>query len=209
MLVVAICGGSGSGKTTLARYLQRSLGTANVQLISCDHYYRPLRAGQLPSERDWDEPAALDLAQLARHLLSLKAGQSIERPQWDFSSHSRGAARVVVEPKPVILVEGILIMAPEELRAAYDLSVFVDAPSDVRLARRIRRDLVERGRDPDGVLTQYLEQVRPAHLRWVEPWRWEADLVVPNSGPRQEERFRMVSQVIQERLAVPEPPKRG
>jgi uridine kinase len=178
---VAIAGGSGSGKTSLTRALVGLLGSTECAVLDHDSYYRD--HGNLPlalrAEVNFDHPESLENDLLARHLAELVAGRAIERPCYDFATHTRTRRTLRVEPRPVIVCEGILLLAVPELAPAFDLRVFVDTPADVRALRRVQRDLVERGRTLEAVVAQYLTTVRPMHERFVEPARATADLVLP------------------------------
>lgn len=182
-LVIGIAGGTGSGKTTLAARLVSELGE-DVAKVEHDWYYRD-RSGLPEDEREqvnYDEPAALDNALLAHHLGELKAGRAVECPQYDFATHTRKAATRRVEPARIVAVEGILLFAIPELCAALDLRVFVDTDDDIRLMRRITRDIVERQRDIASIQHQYYASVRPMHLLHVAPSKRQAHLVVPEGG---------------------------
>ncbi|MCB9779761.1 MAG: uridine kinase [Alphaproteobacteria bacterium] len=176
--VVLVAGGTASGKTTL---VNRVAGRAADSLVlSHDRYYLDVVD---PKRHNYDEPAALDTAQLVHDLERLRAGQPVALPRYDFATHSRLAEGELVQPAALIFVEGILVMADRRLRQLADLRVFVHAPADVRLARRLERDIVARGREPEGVLRQYLSTVRPGHRRHVEPSRFHADVVVDGEAP--------------------------
>jgi uridine kinase len=180
--VIGIAGGTGAGKTTLVRFLTPRF--PRVCLVDLDSYYRD-RSRIAPESRtdlNYDEPSAIELSLLLDHLRQLANGRAVQKPRYSFESHTRIGADLV-SPAPLILVEGLLALWWEELRAVLDLKVFVDAPPGVRLVRRIRRDVTERGRDVESVLTQYLSTVRPMHERYVESTRCHADLVVVNTGP--------------------------
>jgi uridine kinase len=182
-LVIGIAGGTGSGKTTLAKCLVRELG-ADVTLIEHDWYYRD-RSGVPASEREainYDEPAALENDLLVQHLGELRSGRAALCPQYDFSTHTRKAATRAVKPSRIIAVEGILLFAIPELRVAFDLRLFVDTDDDIRLMRRIQRDLVERQRDIASVEHQYFGTVRPMHLLHVAPSKRHAHLIIPEGG---------------------------
>jgi uridine kinase len=177
---LAIAGGSGSGKTTLARALVGQLGPTECALLDHDSYYRDL-SHLPPAERaatNFDHPDSLDSALLAHHIDELRAGRAVQRPRYDFSTHSRLPTATRVQARPVIVCEGILLLAVPELRHAFDLRVFVDTPADVRALRRVQRDISERGRTVESVVQQYLDTVRPMHERFVEPARATADLVL-------------------------------
>ncbi len=182
-LLLGIAGGTGSGKTTLAAKIGEALGEGST-LISHDWYYRD-RSLCTPEEREainYDEPAALDNALLARHLDELRSSRSVDCPQYDFATHTRRAETVPVPARPVVVVEGILLFAVPELRDRFDLRLFVDTDDDIRLMRRIRRDIVDRGRDLRSVEDQYYKSVRPMHLLHVAPSKQHAHLVVPEGG---------------------------
>ena len=177
---VAIAGGSGSGKTSLTRALVGLLGQDHCAVLDHDSYYRDL-AHLTPAARaetNFDHPESLESLLMAQHVASLRAGQAVERPVYDFSVHTRTKRTKRVEPRPIIVCEGILLLAVPELRDAFDLRVYVDTPADVRALRRVQRDIVERGRTVESVVLQYMETVRPMHERFVEPARETADLVL-------------------------------
>lgn len=177
---VAIAGGSGSGKTSLTRAMVGLLGREECAVLDHDSYYRDL--AHLPfamrAEVNFDHPESLESDLLARHIATLRDGSPVARPVYDFATHTRRPLTTHVEPRPVILCEGILLLAVPELRTAFDLRVFIDTPADVRALRRVQRDIVERGRTVESVVHQYLESVRPMHERFVEPARTTADLVL-------------------------------
>jgi uridine kinase len=182
-LLIGIAGGTGSGKTTLAARLVAELG-ADVALIEHDWYYRDRSAlSELEREQvNYDEPAALDNALLAAHLSELRAGRGVHCPQYDFATHTRRSATRAVSPARIVAVEGILLFAIPELCEAFDLRVFVDTDDDIRLLRRISRDIVERQRDIASIEQQYHSTVRPMHLQYVAPSKRRAHLVVPEGG---------------------------
>ncbi|MEQ1569706.1 MAG: uridine kinase [Myxococcota bacterium] len=179
MFVLGIAGGSASGKTTLARALADRLGDRCL-LVAHDRYYRPRSQAR---ERNFDHPDALDSGRLIDDLHRLKAGHPAHLPVYDFARHDRADHADRVDPRPVVIVEGILILAVEPLRELLDLRVYVDAPDDLRLARRIRRDVAERGRTALEVLDQYERSVRPMHHEWVASSRHHADVVVDGTQP--------------------------
>lgn len=176
---VGIAGGSGSGKTTITNALMGTLGDRGV-LLQHDWYYRD-QAGVPEAERagvNFDHPEAQETELLAAHLQRLRAGETIEAPQYDFTTHTRTAQTLRIAPRPFIVVEGINTLANPGLCALFDLTVFVDTPPDIRFIRRLQRDVVERGRTVTSIVEQYLGQVRPMHLRHVEPCQLKADLVL-------------------------------
>jgi uridine kinase len=182
-LVIGIAGGTGSGKTTLSKRLVQELAD-DVTIIEHDWYYRD-RSGVAASEREginYDEPAALDNALLARHLGELRAGRAVECPQYDFATHTRRRQTRAVQPSRIVAVEGILLFAIPELCEAFDLRIFVDTDDDIRLLRRIKRDIVERQRDIASIQSQYYATVRPMHLLHVAPSKRQAHLIVPEGG---------------------------
>jgi uridine kinase len=182
-LLLGIAGGTGSGKTTLARKIGEALGESST-LISHDWYYLD-RTGYTEEQREainYDEPAALDNALLGKHLDELRQSRAVECPQYDFATHTRRFDSVAVPARHVVVVEGILLFAVPELRDRFDLRLYVDTDDDIRLLRRIRRDLLDRGRDLHSVEQQYYGSVRPMHLLHVAPSKRFAHLVVPEGG---------------------------
>ena len=183
ILVIGIAGGTGSGKTTLMDNLVNRFGD-DVTVLSHDNYYRR-RDDMTMEERqkvNYDEPAALETDLMVRHLDKLRGGEAIDCPVYDFTQHNRSDKTITVVPKRVIIVEGILIFEDEALRDLMDIRIFVDTDADVRLGRRILRDVEERGRTLQSVLEQYQNTVKPMHERYVEPSKKHAHLVVPEGG---------------------------
>ena len=183
ILVIGIAGGTGSGKTTLMDNLVKRFGE-DVTVLSHDNYYRR-RDDMTMEERqnvNYDEPAALETDLMVRHLAQLRRGESIQCPVYDFTVHNRSDRTVTVVPKKVIIVEGILIFEDEALRKLMDIRIFVDTDADVRLCRRIARDVGERGRTLQSVLDQYQTTVKPMHEMYVEPSKKFADIVGPEGG---------------------------
>ena len=183
ILVIGIAGGTGSGKTTLMDNLVKRFGDV-VTVLSHDNYYRR-RDSLTMAEREkinYDEPAALETDLMARHLEKLRRGETIECPVYDFTAHNRSDRTITLEPKKVIIVEGILIFEDAQLRDLMDIRIFVDTDSDVRLCRRIARDVNERGRTLTSVLDQYQTTVKPMHEKYVEPSKKYANIVVPEGG---------------------------
>jgi uridine kinase len=183
-LILGIAGGTGSGKSTVARKVAESLGAASVAFIDMDAFYR--NYAHLPIEErrrlNWDHPDQLDLELFVAQLELLRAGVSIDKPVYDFVTHTRAAHTVHVAAAQVIVVDGILLFCDERLRRLCDVKVYVDADADIRLARRIRRDMAKRGRPLQEILDQYLTTVRPMHLQFVEPSKRYADIIVPEGG---------------------------
>jgi uridine kinase len=183
VMVIGIAGGTGSGKTTLMKNLIARFGDV-VTVLSHDNYYR--RHDELTYEErsalNYDEPAAMETELMVQHLDALRHWQEIDCPVYDFSVHNRSDETIRVVPRKVIIVEGILIFADEALRDLMDIKIFVDTDADVRLCRRIKRDVNKRGRTLESVLTQYQTTVKPMHEKYVEPSKKYADLVVPEGG---------------------------
>ena len=183
ILVIGIAGGTGSGKTTLMKNLIAKF-EGDVTILSHDNYYK--RHDELTYEQrcqlNYDEPAALETDLMARHLEQLRRGQAIDCPVYDFTVHNRSDETIRIVPKKVIIVEGILIFENQELRDLMDIRIFVDTDADVRLCRRIKRDVNKRGRTLESVLTQYQETVKPMHEMYVEPSKKYADIIVPEGG---------------------------
>ena len=185
--LVGVAGGSGSGKTTIAQALVErveKVAPGRVGHIAQDAYYfdMPGRDESEVRAHNFDHPNAVELSLLAEHLAELKAGRAVDVPVYDFATHTRSAEVQRIEPLPVIIVEGILLFVQPELRDVFDLRVFIDTDADIRLARRVRRDVAERGRTWDDVLRQWEETVKPMHERFVEPSRRCAHLIVPEGS---------------------------
>lgn len=183
-ILIGIAGGSGSGKTTLADKLVECFGSDEVSIIRHDNYYK--RHDQLTYEErsklNYDHPDAFDTDLLCEQLKQLKEWHAIEMPVYDYSQHNRSDQVIVVHPAPVLILEGILIFAEEELCRLMDIKVFVDTDADVRILRRILRDVKARGRSLDSVITQYLTTVKPMHEQFVEPSKRRADVIIPDGG---------------------------
>lgn len=183
-LVIGIAGGSGSGKTTVAQEILQRVGPDRIAYIQHDSYYKDL-TGLPPAQRaevNFDHPNSLETELLISHIELLKAGRAIEVPIYDFSNHSRTDKSFTVNPRGVIVVEGILIFADAALRALFDVKIFVDTDADIRLIRRLQRDITERGRTAESVIKQYQSTVRPMHLEFVEPSKRYADVIIPEGG---------------------------
>lgn len=182
--ILGVAGGTGSGKTTVARAILDGVGEDRIALIEQDSYYRDVdwRSETELIHHNFDHPSALDNELLISHIAALKAGHPIEVPIYDFVRHRRTARTKRVEPQPVILLEGILIFVEPGLRELLDFKIYVDTDADLRLIRRLGRDMAERGRTVQDVLRQYLETVRPMHLEFVEPSKRWADIIIPEGG---------------------------
>ncbi len=183
-MIIGICGGTGSGKTTVAQKITASLGQGNVVYLQQDSYYRNL--DDMPvdfrNRVNFDHPDSLDNELLSNHLEALKAGECIQRPVYDFVTHSRKTETVRLAPLPVVIVEGILIFYDARMRRLMDIKIFVDCDPDIRFIRRLERDIKERGRSVESVINQYMATVRPMHLEFVEPSMRYADIILPEGG---------------------------
>ena len=186
-LVIGIAGGSGSGKSTVARNVAQALTAASVAFIDMDAYYRNF--SHLPIEErrkiNWDHPDAFDWELLVGQLGRLAEGEAIEKPVYDFVTHTRSPRTVTIPPADVVVIDGILLLADARARELCDVKIFVDADADIRLIRRIKRDMAKRGRPLDEILDQYLSTVQPMHLQFVEPSKRYADVIVPRGGHNQ------------------------
>ncbi len=183
-VVIGIAGGSGSGKTTVLQRIIREFGSDPIAVLDHDAYYRDL-SHLSPDERsefNFDHPDALETDLMREHLDCLLEGEPIEKPVYDFTTHTRRNETKTVQPRPVIIIEGILVLAEVILEEQMDIKIYVDAADDIRLMRRIRRDLQERDRSIEGILRQYERTVRPMHLEFVEPSKREADIIIPRGG---------------------------
>ncbi len=200
-LTIGVAGGTASGKTTVACRLVERLGTHPVALLDQDSYYRDL--ADLPLEErarfNFDHPDAFDTALLVRHLEELRDGKAVDKPVYSFTQHTRTGETVRVNPGDVVILEGILILALEPVRELLDVKVFVDSDADVRVLRRVSRDIKERGRDFDGVVEQYFRTVRPMHFGFVEPSKRYADIIIPHGGLN-DIAIEMVAGAVQKRL---------
>ncbi|MER3481233.1 MAG: uridine kinase [Meiothermus sp.] len=185
--VIGVAGGTGSGKSTVAQEVRAAALPSQVAILEMDHYYKD--QSDLPLEErvrvNYDHPQAFDLELYLEHVARLVRGEAVERPQYSFVEYTRLPQTVRIEPAPVVVLEGVLVLFDERLRDFMDLKVFVDTDPDVRFIRRLERDIAERGRSVKSVIRQYLEQVRPMHLSFVEPSKRYADLIVPHGGKNQ------------------------
>ena len=183
-LVIGIAGGSGSGKTTVANVVMRRVGAENIAYLPHDAYYKEL--GHLPPNQraqiNFDHPDSLENELMIQHIQALREHQPVALPVYDFSTDSRTDKIIEVKPQRIIIVEGILIFAVPDLRKMFDLKIFVDTDPDIRLIRRLQRDISERGRSTESVINQYLSTVRPMHLEFVEPSKRYADVIIPEGG---------------------------
>ena len=182
--LIGIAGGTGSGKTTVANAIARRVGEERIAILSHDSYYRDFV--DLPKDilerKNFDHPDSLESELLVRHLKALKQGMVVETPIYDFKVHRRAAETRRIEPRKVVLVDGILIYAEPELRKLFDVKIYVDTDADIRFIRRLKRDIAERGRSVESVVEQYESTVRPMHMEFVEPSKRYADLIVPEGG---------------------------
>jgi uridine kinase len=203
-LIIGIAGGTGSGKSTVARNVAQALATSSVAFIDMDAYYRNFSHVPLEERRqiNWDHPDAFDWELLLAQLTALIGGQPIDKPVYDFVSHTRSAKTVRIPAADVIVIDGILLFVEARVRDLCDVKVFVDADADIRLIRRIRRDVAKRGRRLDDVIDQYLTTVQPMHLQFVEPSKRYADVIVPRGG-HNPVAIEMIVAKIGRRLAVP------
>ena len=186
-VIIGIAGGTGSGKTTVARSIYDRVGPDRIEWIAHDSYYRNFDA-LTPEERhriNFDHPDALETELLVRQLDVLAKGSSVDIPMYDFTTHSRRTETQHVEPRKVVIVEGILVLAEPELRKRIDIKLFVDTPADLRFVRRLTRDIETRGRSLESVVEQYMTTVRPMHEEFVEPSKRHADLIIPEGGENQ------------------------
>jgi uridine kinase len=183
-LVIGIAGGSGSGKTTVAQAILQRVGPERISFLQHDAYYKDL-SGLPPTQRaevNFDHPNSLESELLIQHIKQLRDGQSAKVPVYDFSTHSRTERTYTVEPRGVILIEGILIFVESALRELFDVKLFVDTDPDLCFIRRLQRDIAERGRTTESVIKQYLSTVRPMYLEFVEPSKRYADVIIPEGG---------------------------
>ena len=185
-ILIGIAGGTGSGKSTVTREIYKSFSDSDVAIIEQDSYYKD--QSELSYEQsvltNYDHPFAFDNALLREHLKMLLDGKEVEKPIYDFENHNRKRETEKVQPRDIIIIEGILILYDEELRDLLDIKIFVDTDSDVRVIRRILRDIKERARSLDSVVMQYMNTVRPAHLQFVEPSKRYADIIIPEGTTR-------------------------
>jgi uridine kinase len=183
-LIIGIAGGTGSGKTTVTQKILEHIDSARVAVIQHDAYYRDISTygGIPPSDVNFDHPESLETDLLIRHVRELRSGRSVDRPVYDFTTHRRLSSTERIDPREIIIIDGILILADEHLRELMDIKLFVDADADERLIRRMRRDILERGRTVESVMDQYMKTVKPMHLQFVEPSKHWADIIIPRGA---------------------------
>ena len=183
-VLIGITGGTGSGKSTIAREIYQKFGQECIAMIEQDSYYKDQSHLSFEDrcKTNYDHPDAFDTALLVQHLMQLLEGQAIDKPMYDFEVHNRKSETVRVEPRDIIILEGILILQEPEIRNLLDIKIYVDTDADVRIIRRLIRDINERGRTVDSVINQYLNVVRPMHLQFTEPTKRYADIIIPEGG---------------------------
>ncbi len=202
-MIIGICGGTGSGKTTIARAIVEAVGAKKVVLIEQDSYYRNLADMPLDERKqaNFDHPDSLDSDMLVNHILRLKQGLTVEMPLYDFKTHTRSDEIEIIPPKPVVIVEGILIFAEPRVLDLLDVRIYVDTPDDIRLMRRLRRDFTECGRGFERTLAQYERTIRPMHFEFVEPSKRHADIIIPEGG-QMGVSVELLCGLVREKLAV-------
>jgi uridine kinase len=204
-MFIGICGGTGSGKTTIARAIVDAVGAERVVLVEQDSYYRNLADMPLDErhQANFDHPDSIDSDMLVNHLMRLKQGLTVEMPLYDFVTHTRSDRIAIIEPRPVVIVEGILIFSEPRVLDLLDVRVFVDTPDDVRLMRRLRRDIMERGRTFERTLEQYERTIRPMHFEFVVPSKRHADIIIPE-GAQYGVSVRFLCSLVREKLGEQE-----
>lgn len=197
-IVFGVAGGTASGKTTVARGILEDVGAAQIAYLPHDAYYRDNShlSFEERTQINYDHPDSLETKLLIRHIKQLLTWEPVAMPVYDFTTHRRTNETVLVEPSPIILVDGILIFTKRKLRELMDIKVFVDTDADVRFIRRLQRDIQERGRTLDSVIHQYLDTVRPMHLKFVEPSKRHADVIIPNGGMNRVAREMVVARLF-------------
>ncbi len=183
-ILIGICGGTGSGKSTVARAVYEALPEKNITMLEQDSYYRDQTHLKMADrvKTNYDHPLAFDTDLLIEHLDQLVSGQIIQKPKYDFAQHTRAEETIEVVPRDIIILEGIMIFEDKRLRDRMDIKIFVDTDADLRIIRRITRDIRERGRTLESVIGQYLSTVKPAHEQFIEPYKKYADLIIPEGG---------------------------
>lgn len=183
-LVIGIAGGTGSGKTTVTKAILAQLDERRVVVVQHDSYYRDISAygGLTPDKINFDHPDSLETELLVQHIKDLKVGKAVEQPMYNFATHQRMKETKRVEPREIIMVDGILLLVDKNLRDLFDIKIFLDTDGDERLIRRIKRDILERGRSVDSIMSQYMNTVKPMHLQYVEPSKHWADVIIPRGA---------------------------
>jgi uridine kinase len=183
-LIIGVAGGSGSGKTSVTNKILEQLDASRVLILQHDYYYRDLATygGITPDQINFDHPDSLETSLLVEHIRSLRTGKGVDVPMYNFATHRRMAETRRVEPHDIIIIDGILLFVDAALRDLLDIRIYVDTDADERLVRRIRRDILERGRSVDSVMQQYMQTVKPMHLQFVEPSKHWADLIIPRGS---------------------------
>jgi uridine kinase len=206
-VIIGVAGGTASGKTTVSKRILEAVGPARLAYLQHDAYYRDLSHLPLAERQafNFDHPDALENELLINHLEQLLHGQAVQVPVYDFAQYVRTDQLRLVEPQPVILVEGILIFVDKVLRELMDIKIYVDTPDDLRFIRRLKRDVVERGRSVDHVIDQYLATVRPMHLEFVEPSKRHADVIIPHGG----QNLKGIQMVVAQIQRMLEEPSKG
>lgn len=183
-LVIGMAGGTGSGKTTVTKAILGHLDEERVAVLQHDSYYKDISTyeGLTPDRINFDHPDSLETELLVQHIKDLKVGRSIEQPLYNFATHQRMKETKKVEPREIIIVDGILLLVDKSLRDLFDIKIFLDTDGDERLIRRIKRDILERGRSVDSIMSQYMNTVKPMHLEFVEPSKHWADVIIPRGA---------------------------
>jgi uridine kinase len=183
-VTIAVAGGTASGKTSISNAILDQVGAHNISYVPHDAYYKDLKDVPMADREiiNFDHPDSLETSLMIQHIKQLQAGQSVNIPVYDFTHHNRTAQTLLVPAQPIILVEGILVLAEPTLRELFDVKIFVDTDADIRFIRRLSRDMAERGRSAESVINQYLRSVRPMHLEFVEPSKRYADVIIPEGG---------------------------
>ncbi|MEK6649886.1 MAG: uridine kinase [Bacteroidota bacterium] len=183
-LVIGVAGGSGSGKTSVTLKILEQLDTSRVLILQHDYYYRDLSSygGISPGDINFDHPDSLETSLLVQHVRLLRAGNAVDVPMYNFATHRRMSETRRMDPHGIIIIDGILLLVDRELRDLLDIKIYVDTDADERLIRRIRRDILERGRSLESVMYQYLSTVKPMHLQFVEPSKHWADVIIPRGS---------------------------
>ncbi len=201
-MIIGIAGGTGSGKTTVVKRIIENLPGGEISVISQDNYYKDNSELNMEQRNNinYDHPKSIDFELMIRHINQLKAGKPIDQPVYSYKEHNRTDQTSFTEATSVIIVEGILIFSVKELRDLFDVKIYVDTPDDERLVRRLRRDIFERGRDVNEVLDRYVNTLRPMHQQFIEPYKRDADIIIPEGG-NNHVAINVISNTIKEQLA--------